>query len=221
MARHPPADDDREFAAQYIADVRETDPIYAAEGLCHPGLLPRLFNWALMHNVVLGPWIHVGSNRPLRRRQIGDELSVRAKIVANDETKGHRFVELDGLVVADGRARSRASPTRHLSAPRAQPGLAVGATNFAARTVGLRASRRPKLQLPELRSRRPRARHRHDRPAISSPASDGSRSISTEAIADTRPDATNAAAKSATAGARRPAAHPTSRAPWRRSPRPS
>ena len=66
-----------QFAAQYTHDVRETDPIYAAEGLCHPGLLPRLFNWALVHNVVLGPWIHVGSRvehfAPVR---IGDQLRI-------------------------------------------------------------------------------------------------------------------------------------------------
>jgi acyl dehydratase len=91
-----------QFAAQYKDDVRETDPIYAAEGLCHPGLLPRLFNWALVHNVVLGPWIHVGSRvEHFAAVRIGDQLSVRARILANDERKGHRFVELDGLVVAD------------------------------------------------------------------------------------------------------------------------
>jgi acyl dehydratase len=91
-----------QFAAQYLADVRETDPIYAAEGLCHPGLLPRLCNWALMHNVVLGPWIHVGSDiAHFAAVRIGDELSVRAKILANYERKGHHFVELDGVIVAN------------------------------------------------------------------------------------------------------------------------
>src|SRR5262245_49423428 len=91
-----------QFAAQYYDDVRENDPIYAAEGLCHPGLLPRLCNWALVHNVVLGPWIHVASRMEhFAAVRIGEQLSVRAKIVANDERKGHRFVELEGLVVAD------------------------------------------------------------------------------------------------------------------------
>ena len=91
-----------QFAAQYYDDVRENDPIYAAEGLCHPGLLPRLCNWALVHNVVLGPWIHVASRiEHFAAVRIGEQLSVRAKIVANDERKGHRFVELEGLVVAD------------------------------------------------------------------------------------------------------------------------
>ena len=46
-----------EWAARYVEDVRERDPLYLREGLSHPGQLPRLFNWALTHNVVLGPWI--------------------------------------------------------------------------------------------------------------------------------------------------------------------
>lgn len=90
-------------AAQYLEDVREIDPLYASEGLSHPGLLPRLFNWALTHNVVLGPWIHVGSTVDhFAAARIGDELTVRAKVTANYERKGHRFVDLDGLVVANG-----------------------------------------------------------------------------------------------------------------------
>jgi acyl dehydratase len=89
--------------AQYVADVREADPLYATEGLSHPGLLPRLFNWALMHNVVLGPWIHVGSTVDhFAAARSGDELTVRAKVTGNYERKGHRFVELDGLVAANG-----------------------------------------------------------------------------------------------------------------------
>ena len=90
------------FATQYLADVREEHGLYAAEGLCHPGLLPRLMNWALTHNVVLGPWIHVGSTvEHFARVAIGDQLRVGAKIVANYERKGHRFVELEGLIVAN------------------------------------------------------------------------------------------------------------------------
>jgi acyl dehydratase len=95
----------REWAAKYIADVRERDPLYAREGLSHPGQLPRLFNWALTHNVVLGPWIHVGSKVDhFAAAKVGDELTVRAKVTANYEKKGHRFVDLDGLVVANGAA---------------------------------------------------------------------------------------------------------------------
>jgi hypothetical protein len=94
-----------EFAAQYLANVRETLPLYCAEGLGHPGILLRLCNWALTHNVVLGPWIHVASKvQNFRAARVGEELSVRARISANYERKGHRFVELDALVIAGARA---------------------------------------------------------------------------------------------------------------------
>lgn len=91
-----------EWAARYVEDVRERDPLYGEQGLSHPGQLPRLFNWALTHNVVLGPWIHVGSKVDhFAAARVGDELTVRARVTANYDRKGHRFVELDGLVVAN------------------------------------------------------------------------------------------------------------------------
>jgi acyl dehydratase len=91
-----------EWAARYVEDVRERDPLYLREKLSHPGQLPRLFNWALTHNVVLGPWIHVASKVDhFAAAKVGCELTVRAKVTANYDRKGHRFVELDGLVVAN------------------------------------------------------------------------------------------------------------------------
>jgi hypothetical protein len=92
-----------------ISDVRETDPIYAREGLSHPGLLQRIMNKVLVDNAILGPWIHVGSRMQLlAAARSGDELAARAKVTGNYEKKGHRFVELDALVVANGR-----SPVAH------------------------------------------------------------------------------------------------------------
>ncbi len=92
----------KEFAAEYLRNVRETDPRYAAEGLAHPGLILRICNWALSHNVVLGPWIHVGSVlKNFAAAHVGDTLSARACVSANYERKGHRFVELDVLVLAN------------------------------------------------------------------------------------------------------------------------
>jgi acyl dehydratase len=93
-----------EAAQEYLNDVRERDPIYAREGLGHPGLLQRVMNRVLVDNAILGPWIHVGSRMQLlSAARIGDELSARAKVTGNYEKKGHRFVELDALVVANGR----------------------------------------------------------------------------------------------------------------------
>ena len=92
-----------DFAARYLNDVRETDPLYAREGLAHPGMILRTGNWALSHNVVLGPWMHVGSTiRHLSAARVGEEITVRARVDANYERKGHRFVELEALTLADG-----------------------------------------------------------------------------------------------------------------------
>jgi len=92
-----------EAADEYLAEVRERDPIYAREGLAHPGLLQRVMNKVLVDNDILGPWIHVGSRMQLlRAARIGDELSARARVTGNYEKKGHRFVELDALVVGNG-----------------------------------------------------------------------------------------------------------------------
>jgi acyl dehydratase len=90
-------------ATEYLHDVRERDPIYAREGLGHPGLLQRVMNKVLVDNAILGPWIHVGSRMQLlSAARSGDELTARAKVTGNYEKKGHRFVELDALVVAGG-----------------------------------------------------------------------------------------------------------------------
>ena len=92
-----------EAAKDYLADVRETDPIYLREGFCHPGILQKVMNRLLVDNAILGPWIHVGSRMQLLSAgRAGDEITARAKIVGNYEKKGHRFVELDALVVANG-----------------------------------------------------------------------------------------------------------------------
>jgi len=54
-----------EVGAQYLADIRESDPIYARDDLGHPGLLQRVMNKVLVDNAILGPWIHVGSRMQL------------------------------------------------------------------------------------------------------------------------------------------------------------
>ena len=93
-----------EAAKEYLTDVRERDPIYLAEALGHPGLVQRVMNRVLVDNAILGPWIHVGSRMQLlSAARRGDELTARAKVTGNYEKKGHRFVELDALVVANRR----------------------------------------------------------------------------------------------------------------------
>jgi acyl dehydratase len=92
-----------DVARDYLADIRETDPIYAREGLGHPGLLQRVMNKVLVDNAILGPWIHAGSRMQLlAAARSGDELTARARVTGNYEKKGHRFVELEALVVGNG-----------------------------------------------------------------------------------------------------------------------
>ena len=91
-----------EWQAETLRDLRETDPIYAREGIIHPGTTLRCCNWVLTHNVVLPAWIHMGSTvRNLGLARVGDMLNVRARITKNYEHKGHKWVEVECLVVAN------------------------------------------------------------------------------------------------------------------------
>jgi hypothetical protein len=92
-----------DHAPAYLADVRETLPVYEDKGLAHPGWLLRSANYVLTSNARLGPWIHVSS--AVQHHGLvhnGDEVSTRARVVDSFERKGHRFVVLDVLMVADG-----------------------------------------------------------------------------------------------------------------------
>jgi hypothetical protein len=92
-----------EDASQYLRDLRETLALYRAERLVHPAVVAGLGNWALKDNVILGPWMHVGSRiEHFGAARIGDELTAQARVTANYEKKGHRFVDLDVLVYANG-----------------------------------------------------------------------------------------------------------------------
>ena len=95
---------DEAQARQWHADLRETAPIYADEKLMHPATLLRLCNWVLTENVFLGPWIHVGSKvHNFNPMPVGASLCGRGVVLRNYEHKGHRLVDLDVLVVIDGK----------------------------------------------------------------------------------------------------------------------
>jgi acyl dehydratase len=92
-----------EMAARYLADSHESAAIYREQGLVHPRDILRSCNFVISRNVVLGPWIHTGSQiRHFAAVAVGSTLSVRARITGNYEHKGHRFVEVDALVLANG-----------------------------------------------------------------------------------------------------------------------
>jgi acyl dehydratase len=73
------------------------------EGYATAGLYLDLANRALSRNVRVSPWIHVESEgRHLGIARVGDRLEMRAKVKRLFEKKGHEFVELDLLLVAEG-----------------------------------------------------------------------------------------------------------------------
>ena len=91
-----------EYHAQDLTDTRETEPLYAREGIVHPGTVLRCCNWVLTHNVVLPAWMHMGSTvQNLGVARVGDTLNVRARVTKNYEHKGHKWVEIDALVLAN------------------------------------------------------------------------------------------------------------------------
>jgi hypothetical protein len=99
------------LAARYLADSHESATIYAEEGLIHPRDVLRSCNFVLSRNVVFGPWVHTGSRvQHLVAAQVGDTLSVRARVTGNYERKGHRFVDIDALVLAN-----RATPIARIA----------------------------------------------------------------------------------------------------------
>ena len=93
----------QDLAATYLGEIRDDSSLYAAGALCHPGFLARQANGILFRNVVLGPWIHV-STRATHRGIVrnGDQIEVRGRVADEYERKGHRFVELDVEVTANG-----------------------------------------------------------------------------------------------------------------------
>lgn len=93
---------------EFLAEIQDDLPLWGE--VAHPGDLVRLGNRILSQNVTLGPWIHVETEtRHLRAALPGEHLSMRGRVAQVFERKGHRFVELDLLLVAGGR-----DPVQHL-----------------------------------------------------------------------------------------------------------
>jgi hypothetical protein len=98
--------------AAYLADVRETLPLYVDDRIAHPGWVLRFANQALSRNVVLGPWIHVSSDIALLGVvRDGERVEARSVVLDEFERKGHRFVTLDVAISADGRPVQRVTHT--------------------------------------------------------------------------------------------------------------
>jgi hypothetical protein len=91
-------------AAAFARDVGDDLPVYrGSRPALHPGILLQQANRALSENVVLGPWVHVSSDVAHGSvARAGDRLETRGRVARVFEKRGHHFVDLDLLVVADG-----------------------------------------------------------------------------------------------------------------------
>jgi hypothetical protein len=86
----------------FLNDMRDDLPLYAKEAVVHPGYLLRMCNWALSQNVVLGPWIHTGSEiQNHATAHLDEALQARPVVRANYMDKGHRWVEAEIVIVGD------------------------------------------------------------------------------------------------------------------------
>lgn len=95
---------DTDSARTYLEEIRETETLYTQEGVCHSGFLLRAANSALSQNVLLGPWIHVGSHiQHHSLARLDEPLEARSRVQKNYEQKGHLFVVLDVLILAESK----------------------------------------------------------------------------------------------------------------------
>ena len=95
---------DRPALDAFLLKVSERLPLYrGADAPAHPGLYLELANRALDRNVRVSPWIHVESHgQHLGVPRVGQPLEMRAKVKSLFQGKGHEFVELDLLLLAEG-----------------------------------------------------------------------------------------------------------------------
>ncbi len=91
-----------DHAPAFLDEIGEDLTLYRDGGVAHPGYLVLAANTILGANVSLGPWMHVGSDITNYGVVVdGDRVSTRGRMAAVFERKGHRFAELDLLMVAN------------------------------------------------------------------------------------------------------------------------
>ena len=89
-------------AGGYLEEIGEELDLYAGGAVAHPGWLLRRGNDLLTANVTMGPWIHTESRvQHFGLVADGEAVGIRGRVAELDERKGHRFVTLDCLLVAD------------------------------------------------------------------------------------------------------------------------
>ena len=103
---------DEAAAAEWLDKIGDPLALYRGrDAWVHPAFFLHQANQALRQNVLLGPWIHVGSVvRHLGGARVGETLAVRGRVRSVFEKKGRDFVELDLVIVAGTRPR----PVAHI-----------------------------------------------------------------------------------------------------------
>ncbi len=92
-------------AESFLDAIGEDVEWYRSMPIAHPGWLVRAANSVLSRTVRLGPWIHVSSDCTHHGTvRDGARVSTRGYVTDAYERKGHKFVELDVLVLADEQA---------------------------------------------------------------------------------------------------------------------
>jgi hypothetical protein len=92
-----------DHAPAFLDEIGDDLEVYRGEALAHPGFLLLSANSILVANVRLGPWMHVASEvTNFSVVTDGDRVSIRGRIADLFGRKGHRFAELDLLLVANG-----------------------------------------------------------------------------------------------------------------------
>lgn len=92
----------KDVGQAYAKLIEDDLPIWA-EGFAHPGWLLQWANLAFTSNFRLGPWIHLSSEvTNFSSVREGDRVATRGRVASAFERKGHKFVELEVLVLARG-----------------------------------------------------------------------------------------------------------------------
>lgn len=82
------------------------------DGCLHPGFLLQQCNRIFSERFELGPWIHVASEIAMYRPcRVGEAMQIRGVAVDKFDKKGHAFVVLDVLLLANGEVAQRVTHT--------------------------------------------------------------------------------------------------------------
>lgn len=97
---------DLEEQVVYANQVSDDLPIWQSD-LLHPHAVLSMANTALSNRFRLPAWLHVGSRIVFREPvRIGDDIEVRAVPVEKWRRKGHEFIELYVVYIADGAVKT-------------------------------------------------------------------------------------------------------------------